>query len=191
MKDARADAIVERTGTGLVDALGVLGGKDQKHRGGAARSGARIRAAWPAKPALEVIRAVIDSAATRRLTQNVRTQSSGSCSLTSRISARRTRLLPRTGRSRARSASGPPPGFAATTSADHVEVDVGAVAGDDIAKVLLMSERQDGEVVQGIARSRLGPINHAGDLVTVDSRIPSGALVTRARAEPRWPGSGR
>ena len=35
--------------------------------------------------------------------------------------------------------------------ADHVEVDVGAVAGDDVAKVLLVSERQDGEVVQGIA----------------------------------------
>src|SRR6266481_2549277 len=30
--------------------------------------------------------------------------------------------------------------------ADHVEVDVGAVAGDDVAKVLLVSERQDGEV---------------------------------------------
>jgi hypothetical protein len=26
--------------------------------------------------------------------------------------------------------------------ADHVEVDVGAVAGDDVAKVLLLSERQ-------------------------------------------------
>ena len=28
--------------------------------------------------------------------------------------------------------------------ADHVEVDVGAVAGDDVAKVFLVSERQDG-----------------------------------------------
>jgi hypothetical protein len=36
--------------------------------------------------------------------------------------------------------------------ADHVEVDVGAVAGDDVGKVLLVPERQDGEVVQGIAR---------------------------------------
>src|SRR5450631_4601405 len=31
--------------------------------------------------------------------------------------------------------------------ADHVEVDAGAVAGDDVAKVLLVSERQAGEVV--------------------------------------------
>jgi hypothetical protein len=29
IKDARADALVERTGTGLVDALGVLEGKGQ------------------------------------------------------------------------------------------------------------------------------------------------------------------
>ena len=35
--------------------------------------------------------------------------------------------------------------------ADHVEVDVGAVAGEDIAKMLLVSKRQDGEVVEGIA----------------------------------------
>jgi len=40
----------------------------------------------------------------------------GSCSLTAGISARRTRSLARTGRSRARSASGPPAGFAATTT---------------------------------------------------------------------------
>src|SRR5579863_7266002 len=33
---------------------------------------------------------------------------------------------------------------------DHVEVDVGAIAGDDIVEVLLVSEREGGEVVQGI-----------------------------------------
>src|SRR5829696_2471764 len=54
---------------------------------------------------------------------------------------------------------------------DHVEVEVGAVASDEIGKVLLMSERQDGQVVQRIARSCLGPINHAGDLVTVDEHM--------------------
>src|SRR4030088_942839 len=43
--------------------------------------------------------------------------------------------------------------------ADHVEIDVGAVAGDDVAKVLLVSERQAGEVVQGIALARLGPVD--------------------------------
>src|SRR5918996_605367 len=52
--------------------------------------------------------------------------------------------------------------------ADHVEVDVGAVAGDDVAKVLLVSERQDGEVVQGVAPAGLGPVDDAGDLVNVD-----------------------
>src|SRR5690348_18434505 len=62
-------------------------------------------------------------------------------------------------------ASRRPPG------ADHVEVDVGAVAGDDVAKVLLVSERQDGEVVQGIALARLGPVDHAGDLVLVDEYV--------------------
>src|SRR5215212_3600154 len=55
--------------------------------------------------------------------------------------------------------------------ADHVEVDVGAVSGDEVTKVLLMSERQDGKVVKGITRSCLGPINHAGDLVTVDEHV--------------------
>jgi len=34
--------------------------------------------------------------------------------------------------------------------ADHVEVDVSAVAGDAVAKVLLVSERQRGEILQGI-----------------------------------------
>ncbi len=48
--------------------------------------------------------------------------------------------------------------------ADHVEVDVGAVAGHDVAEVLLVPERQAGEVVQGIALARLGPVEHAGDL---------------------------
>jgi hypothetical protein len=57
-------------------------------------------------------------------------------------------------------ASQRPPG------ADHVEVDVCAAAGDDVAKVLLVPEGQDGEVVQGIALARLGPVDHAGDLVT-------------------------
>src|SRR4029077_19579352 len=48
--------------------------------------------------------------------------------------------------------------------ADHVEVDVGAVAGDDVAQVLLVSERQGGEVVQGVALACLGPVDHTGDL---------------------------
>jgi hypothetical protein len=59
-----------------------------------------------------------------------------------------------------RQASQRPPG------ADHVEVDVGAVAGDGVAEVLLVSERQAGEVVHGMALTCLGPVDHAGDLVT-------------------------
>ena len=34
-----------------------------------------------------------------------------------------------------------------------------------------MSEGQAGEVVQGIAPGRLGPVDHAGDLVTVDEHV--------------------
>src|ERR1700704_4543611 len=48
--------------------------------------------------------------------------------------------------------------------ADHIEVDVGAVAGGDVAEVLLVSEREGGEVVQGIAPARLGPVDDARDL---------------------------
>src|SRR5262245_9860272 len=55
--------------------------------------------------------------------------------------------------------------------ADHVQVDVGAVAGDDVAQVLLVPERQAGEVVQGIALARLGPVDHAGDLVSVYEHV--------------------
>src|SRR5438093_8341059 len=51
--------------------------------------------------------------------------------------------------------------------ADHVEVDVGAVASDDVVKVLLVSQRECGEVVQGITLARLGPVDDAGDLVAV------------------------
>jgi hypothetical protein len=39
-------------------------------------------------------------------------------------------------------------------SPDHVEVDVGAIAGGDVAQVLLMAEREGGEVVQGIPLAR-------------------------------------
>ena len=34
---------------------------------------------------------------------------------------------------------------------DHVEVDIGAVAGEDVAKVLIVPERQGGEIVEAIA----------------------------------------
>ena len=84
-----------------------------------------------------------------------------------RISARR----PRAGRSRARPASGPQQASQRPPRADHVEVDVGAVAGDDVAKVLLVCEREGGEVEQRVALGRLGPVDDAGDLVTVDEDV--------------------
>ena len=63
-----------------------------------------------------------------------------------------------------------------------VHVGIGAVAGDDVAKVLLIAERQGREFVQGIAMSCLRPIGYAGDLVTVTSacaicRLPYGTGV--------------
>jgi len=69
--------------------------------------------------------------------------------------------------------------------ADHVEVDVGAVAGDDGAEVLLVSKRQGGEVVQGIALARLGPVDHAGDLVTVDEHVGDLRVAVREHRCPR------
>src|SRR5258706_9859589 len=55
--------------------------------------------------------------------------------------------------------------------ADEVAVDVGAVAGDDIAKVLRVSEREGGEIEQRVALGYLGPVEHAGDLVTGDKDV--------------------
>ena len=55
--------------------------------------------------------------------------------------------------------------------ADYIEVDIGAVPCDDVAKVLLVSQRQDREVEQGVTLARIRPVDHAGDLVTVDEHV--------------------
>src|SRR5215469_841200 len=52
--------------------------------------------------------------------------------------------------------------------ADEVAVDVGSVASYDVAEMLLVSERKDGDVEECVALGRLGPVDDAGDLVTVD-----------------------
>src|SRR6185312_5451682 len=84
--------------------------------------------------------------------------------LTSGTSARRSHSLAGAGRNRARSANGsqrPPPPH-------DLEIDVGAVARDDITQVFLVPERQRRRVIQGIPRGGLGPVEHPGDLVTLD-----------------------
>src|SRR5262249_12810509 len=55
--------------------------------------------------------------------------------------------------------------------ADYVAVDVGAVAGYDVAKMLLVSERQGSKVIQRVTRASLGPVDHAGDLVISDEHV--------------------
>ena len=66
--------------------------------------------------------------------------------------------------------------------ADHVEVDAGAVAGDDIAKVLLVSERQAGEVRTMTMTARMG----------LSSRLANCTLIARKavmRVKQQGPGS--
>src|SRR5882757_4942637 len=55
--------------------------------------------------------------------------------------------------------------------ADEVAVDVGSVAGDYVAKMFLVSEREDGDVEERVALGRLGPVDDTGDLVTVDEDV--------------------
>src|SRR6188472_1950109 len=55
--------------------------------------------------------------------------------------------------------------------ADHVEVDVGAVAGEHVVEMLRVPEGQAGEVVQGVALPRLRPVEHAGHLVVRDEHV--------------------
>jgi hypothetical protein len=55
--------------------------------------------------------------------------------------------------------------------ADDVAVDDGAVAGEDVFKVLLVREREGGEVEQRVALGRLGPVDDAGDLVTLNEDV--------------------
>ena len=68
---------------------------------------------------------------------------------------------------------------------DEVAVDVGAVAGDDVAEVLLVSEREDGEVKERVALGRLGPVDHAGDLVTGDEDVVDLQVAVREDRCPR------
>ena len=48
-----------------------------------------------------------------------------------------------------------------------------------------MSERHGGEVVQGIAPARLRPVEHAGDLVTVDEHVGDLQVAVREDRCPR------
>ena len=54
---------------------------------------------------------------------------------------------------------------------DEVAVDLGAVAGDDVAEVFRVSEGESGEVEQRVALGGFGPVDDTGDLVTVDEDV--------------------
>ena len=56
-------------------------------------------------------------------------------------------------------------------STDQVAVDIGAVAGDDVVEVLLVCEREGGEVEQRVALGGLGPVDDAGDLAIFDEDV--------------------
>jgi len=57
--------------------------------------------------------------------------------------------------------------------ADRAAVDIGAVASEHVVKPLLVCEREGGEVVQRVALRRLGPVEDAGELVSVDEDVLS------------------
>ncbi len=86
------------------------------------------------------------------------------------FSARRPCSLARPDRNRAQPPSGPQEATQRPPGADHLEVDVGTVTGDDVTEVFRVFERQDGEVIQGIALGRLGPVN-ASDLIAFDEHV--------------------
>src|SRR4051794_10537285 len=72
---------------------------------------------------------------------------------------------------------------------DQVEVDTGAVAGGDVGEVLLVSERQARQVVHRIALARLGPVDDAGELVTVNEDVADLQVPVREHRYP-WPERG-
>src|SRR3954454_16957851 len=70
--------------------------------------------------------------------------------------------------------------------ADHVAVDLSAVTGDDVVQVLLVSERQAGDIVEGVAPARLGPVDHAADRVmAVDEHMRDLQVAVREHGRPR------
>jgi hypothetical protein len=56
-------------------------------------------------------------------------------------------------------------------AANHLKVDLGAVASDDVSELLLVSKRQYGEIEQWVALACIGPIDHAGNFVTIDENV--------------------
>ena len=68
---------------------------------------------------------------------------------------------------------------------DHVQVDVRAIAGDDVAEVLLVGERESGQVEQPVTLARLGPVEDAADLVTIDEDVGDLQVAVREHRCPR------
>jgi hypothetical protein len=73
--------------------------------------------------------------------------------------------------------------------ADQVAVDVSAIDGGHVAKVLLVTDREAGEVEQCVARRRPGPVDHAGNLVTVNEHVVD-LYANSSRLQPGHGGSG-
>src|SRR5436190_12307466 len=69
--------------------------------------------------------------------------------------------------------------------ADEAQVDIGAVAGDDLAEVFRVSEREGGEVEQRVAPAALGPVDDAGHLVTGHKDVVDLQIAVNENRYPR------
>jgi len=69
--------------------------------------------------------------------------------------------------------------------ADDVAVDFGTVTRDDVAKVLLVSDREGREVVERVPLARLGPVDDAGYLVSGDEDVVDLQVAVDEHRRPR------
>ena len=69
--------------------------------------------------------------------------------------------------------------------ADEAQVDIAAVAGDDVAEVFRVSEREGGEVEQRVAPAALRPVDDAGHLVTGHKDVVNLQIAVNENRIPR------
>src|ERR1700709_1437775 len=67
---------------------------------------------------------------------------------------------------------------------EYVEVDLAAVSVEELVKALLVSERQDSQVVQGVALAGLRPVQHATDFVIVNEDVVDLQVAVREDRRP-------